>query len=150
MILGIDPGQSCGYAVFDLWSMDIADMQIVNHPDSADFVQYVDYLMHKHSAIDEIVIENFSPRWGQKFDTTPISYLGAADAAAELLDWPPITKVMPSQHKSVIKDSVLTPMMKKQGYKVGAGHSRDALRLCLYRGFKLRHESVYELLGGRK
>ena len=77
--------------------------------------------------VGKTVYESFIPRWGQAFDCTPMYLIGAMNAMGR--EW---MKVKPAEHKSIIKDAPLNVLFKKAGEKIAAGHSRDALRLCLY------------------
>lgn len=77
---------------------------------------------------------------------TPIKLIGAMNTMHRLWD-----KVKPAEHKALIKDKPLNALFKDAGEKIGAGHSRDALRLCLYVAVaRLRDEGTIQLLKENK
>ena len=142
IILGVDPGKATGYAVYDSEAQKVLLAEIHNDG-PLECVERLTDLFYWYTP-DEKVYESFIPRWGQKFDLDGVYLIGAMEAFTE--GW---NVVKPSEHKAVVKDSVLNPLMKSTGIPIGAGHSRDALRLCLYvSAVRLREHSTLQLLTG--
>lgn len=141
-ILGVDPGKATGITVWDSETQEILYFEI-DEWDPYTLVRAVERISQK-CFIDHHVYEDFLPRWGQKFDITPIKLIGAMDTMR--FDW---HKVKPSEHKSLVKDVVLNKLIHDQGHLVGEGHSRDALRLTVYySAAKLREQATLELIKG--
>lgn len=124
-ILGVDPGVATGIAVFNTDTLEAERLEIVNMGEK-ELVDHLSLLGFNYLP-GVSVYEDFIPRWGQKFDITPIKLIGAMSTMHR--DW---QAVSPAAHKSLVKDAPLNALFKKAGEKIGAGHSRDALRLCLY------------------
>lgn len=136
-LMGIDPGKNTGYAVLDTNRMSIESMFI--REDSP--FEMLDVVENYYSGT--MVVERFVPRWGQAFDCTPMYLIGALQGVYES----EINLVMPATHKAAVPRDKVTALMKSQGFKVGAGHSRDALSLCLYwAAFKAKDPNVLDWL----
>ena len=144
-ILGVDPGVATGIAVYDTEERKALHLEIVNMGEKA-LTDHLGLLAFKYHPIGRSVYEDFIPRWGQKFDITPIKLIGAMNTMHRLWD-----KVKPAEHKALIKDKPLNALFKDACEKIGAGHSRDALRLCLYVAVaRLRDEGTIQLLKENK
>lgn len=144
-ILGVDPGKATGITVWDSETQKILYFDI-EHLGPHALVAELKMLSVIYR-VDYHVYEDFLPRWGQKFDITPIKLIGAMDAMDTMrFDW---HKVKPSEHKSLVKDVVLNKLIHDQGHLVGEGHSRDALRLAVYySAAKLREQATLKLIKG--
>jgi hypothetical protein len=95
-----------------------------------------------------IVCERFDLRSSNKFlaDLSPVECIGWLKGEAYSVEY-----VMPSQHKTLVKDRTLNPLMKAGKFKVGAGHSRDALRIALwFAAMRLKHVPSLELLKAKE
>lgn len=139
-LIGVDPGKATGYAVLNTKNLLIEHMSSDNH-NPYELLEQVDYLTpYKEQTL---VVERFVPRFGQAFDCTPMYLIGAMQGAYN----DRVNLVMPATHKGSVPRDKVTRLMKAQGFKVGAGHSRDALSLCLYwAAFKLRDKNVLDFL----
>lgn len=124
-LIGIDPGEATGIAVFDVDECKAVELHIGSYTPK-QLVDTLGLLAFKHQA-KIVAVESFIPRWGQKFSTYPIELIGALKSTGRDYTW-----VKPAEHKSLVKDPPLNALFKQAGEKIGAGHSRDALRLCLY------------------
>lgn len=137
VLTGIDPGKNTGYAVLDTEGMKILHMGI--HEDSP--FEMLDRVESNLEGV--LVVERFVARFGQAFDCTPMYLIGALQGVYES----EINLVLPATHKAAVPRDKVTALMKSQGFKVAAGHSRDALSLCLYwAGFKAKDPNVLDWL----
>lgn len=125
ILCGIDPGKMTGYSVYDSELQVFLYMGMYND-DPRECVNRVRSLMSQYWPDTEPIVESFIPRFGTKFDLDGVYLIGALQS-----QWD-IHLVAPASHKSLVKDSVLNPLMKASKFAIGAGHSRDAGRLCLY------------------
>lgn len=140
-LIGCDPGKASGYAVLNTKHLLIEHMSIDNH-NPYELLERVDFLTPHREQV--LVVENFSPRWGQKFDLDSVYHIGAMQGAYGMQK---VNLVMPATHKGSVPRAKVKSLMQAQGYKIGAGHSLDALSLCLYwAGFKLRDTNVLTYL----
>lgn len=136
-ILGIDPGLSTGLAIYNTENQKMMYANIGRYT-PLELVQHVERI----EGMQEIVVEDFKLRRNQNVDLTPCYLIGALQGAG--MD---IKLVMPSAHKSIVKDAPLNRLFKEAGYKLGEGHSRDALRLTVYwSAVKLKHTETLNLL----
>lgn len=136
-LIGIDPGKNTGYAVLDTNRMSIEHMSI---SEDTPF-RLLDTVESYYSGT--MVVERFVPRWGQAFDCTPMYLIGALQGVYES----EVNLVMPATHKASVPRDKVKALMKSQGYKIGAGHSLDALSLCLYyAAFKAKDPNVLDWL----
>lgn len=144
IILGLDPGKASGIAVYDTEGSVLHMVEA-----SAGVNGFVDEFELAEQAYepDYIVCEKFDLRPGNKFlaDLTPVECIGWLKGEGYRPEY-----VTPAQHKGLVKDSVLTPMMKEAGFPVGAGHTRDALRTAVwFAAVKLKHIPTLEMLKPR-
>lgn len=143
-ILGVDPGVATGIAVYDTEERKALHLEIVNMGEK-DLTDHLGLLAFRFMP-ELSVYEDFLPRWGQKFDITPIKLIGAMNTMHR--EW---IKVKPAEHKALVKDKPLNFLFKAAGERISAGHSRDALRLCLYVAVaRLRDEGTIQLLKENK
>lgn len=141
IIVGFDPGKASGYAVLDTEHMRIRHMEIANHSP----FQCVDAMqdIQESYGCDAMVVENFIPRWGQKFDLDSVYLIGALQGMYDN----EVLLVNPSTHMGVVPREKLTRLMKEQGYAIQAGHSRMGLSVAVYyAAFKLKDQNVLEFL----
>lgn len=145
LILGCDPGKASGLAVYDLGGrvlyMDEAQDGVLG------FVPAFRAIRHIYKP-DYVVCEKFDLRPGNKFlaDLSPVEAIGWLKGEGYKAEY-----VTPSQHKSLVKDATLTPMMKAAGFPVGAGHTRDALRTAVwFAAMKLKHRETLEMLKAKE
>lgn len=140
LILGVDPGKTTGLAIYDTLLCEAVYLEM-GQWDEYGLVTKVNDL-YVTDRVHLIVCEKFVLRSNQAVDITPAFLIGALKGANFT-----IHEVMPSTHKGLVKDFQLAPLFKQAGEKIGAGHSRDALRLCLYwSGFQLKDRKTLEYL----
>lgn len=149
-LIGVDPGKASGLAVLETSSMTIEHLSIAysNCEGLAQQVSLLGYDFRSAGGDSPVVCENFIPRFGQKFDLDSVYHIGALQAVIGTTD---VHLVLPATHKGLVPKEKLTALMKSQGYKVGAGHSRDALSVAVYyAAFVLREPRVLEFLADNK
>lgn len=145
-ILGCDPGKASGLAVYNLSAGTVEYME--EAPDGVrGFVPAFMgiYTMFKPAYV---VCESFNLRSSNKFmaDLSGVESIGWLRGEGYKVEY-----VTPSAHKTLVKDSKLTPLMKDGGFKVGAGHTRDALRTAVwFAAMRLKHKPTLELLSSHK
>jgi hypothetical protein len=133
--MGIDPGLASGVAVWDT-----AEQKIINMAQTEDGVNGLAPLVREWAIEyrpNHIVWEKFTLRAGNKFlaDLSSVECIGWAKAEGYYEH-----NVIPSTHKTFNwlgdglpkADSPITKLMKEQGWKFGAGHSRDALSIAVW------------------
>ena len=137
ILTGIDPGKSSGYAVLNTDGMVIVHMSI-EQDTPFTLLDRTENLLE-----GTLVVERFVARFGQAFDCTPMYLIGALQGVYDTQ----VNLVMPATHKAGVPRDKVTALMKSQGFKVGAGHSRDALSLCIYwAAIKLRDPEAIAFL----
>lgn len=144
VILGIDPGKATGYAVYDTETQLPIHLSTEIHPNEEVCVAYYRLLCAKYKP-DEVIMESFIPRFGQKFDLDGVYFIGAIRSVGRA-----VRMVSPSAHKAMVKDAPMNKMFKATKTPIGAGHSRDSLRLTVYwAATKLKHRETIQLLQGQ-
>lgn len=142
LILGIDPGLATGMAIYDAERQEVVHME-QSEKGVLGFAEAFDRLTYAYDPL-HIVLERFDLRPGNKFlpDLSPVECIGWVKGEGHKVDY-----ATPAQHKSLVKDKTLNPLMKSGNFKVGAGHSRDALRIAVWFAAKrLNHRPTLELL----
>jgi hypothetical protein len=137
----LDPGKASGLAIYSIYGT-VVDMRQSNNGVEGFVRDFKDMLGYYDP--DHIVCESFNLRSSNKFlaDLSSPESIGWLKGEGYKVHF-----VTPSQHKTLVKDSVLTPMMKSGGFPVGAGHTRDALRTAVwYSARVLNHRPTLELL----
>ena len=97
---------------------------------------------------DHVACESFNLRPGNKFlpDLSSVECIGWLKGEGLRVGY-----ARPVQHKTLVKDSTLNPLMKAGKFPVGAGHTRDALRVGVWYAAKvLKHRPTLELLQPRE
>lgn len=141
LILGIDPGKATGFAVYDMAG---AVVYMDESPNGVQGFVPAFCAIRKTFRPKYIVCEKFDLRPGNKFlaDLSGVEAIGWLKGEGYYAEY-----VTPAQHKSLVKDATLTPMMKAAGFPVGAGHTRDALRTAVwYAAMILKHEPTLAML----
>lgn len=142
LILACDPGKASGFALYDfekqkaLW-MKQSERGVLGF--STEFETVQEWYRPEH-----IACESFNLRPGNKFlaDLSPVECIGWLRGQRYDVEY-----VTPAQHKTLVKDKTLNPLMKDGNFKVGAGHSRDALRIAVWYAAKvLNHRPTLEML----
>lgn len=141
IILGIDPGVATGWAIYDTDCLAVVDMGQTED----GVLGLADFMRSTREHYDLMVVERFELRENVRYpDLTPkecIGWLKGERYEHEL--------VMPASHKALVKDKNIKQSNLMAGYKIGAGHSRDALRLTLYYAMaKLKHVETIKLVKG--
>lgn len=145
-ILGCDPGKASGLAVYDT-DAGVALYMDEAHNGVQGFVPAF-CAIYKTFRPDYIVCESFNLRPGNKFlaDLSGVEAIGWLRGEGYKAEY-----VTPAQHKTLVPDAVLTPMMKDAGFPVGAGHTRDALRTAVWYAVKvLKHRPTIEKLKAKE
>jgi len=139
IILGIDPGVKTGWALYDTDCLAVVDMW-----ETDGGVQgVVDHMKDFTEPYDKMVVERFELRPDVRYpNLTPRNIIGWFQGEGYKFDL-----VMPATHKKVVKDADIRQSKLMAGYKIGKGHTRDALRLTLYYAMaKLKHEPTIRLV----
>lgn len=122
-LLAIDPGLTCGYAIFD------TDPDPDDPPyEAAQCMDHqVYWLLNAHEP-DVVICERFSLRQAKPTDLTPVEVIGVVK------DWCYRTETeLVMQTASQAKHFWTNGRLKTQGiYLRGKGHANDAMRHLLY------------------
>lgn len=158
-ILGIDPGLATGLAVYDTETLSFVHMQ-ETASGIYGFKPQFRWLwggMISPLGVTHMSCENFTLRGSNEF---------VADlSGVEIIGWLKGEECWgkhnpePAQHMQLTKlrkkkdsyaDSKVTHMMKRDGFKIGKGHTRMAGSVAMwYAAMRLKHEPTLELLSGR-
>lgn len=158
-ILGSDPGLATGLAVYDTDTLSFIEMQETASGIKGYKPQFMAYMggLTSPLGITHSVCENFTLRSSNKF-TADLS-------GVEIIGWLKGEEYWgkhnpePSQHMQLTRlrkkkdnyaDSVITKMMKRDGFKIGKGHTRMAGSVAVwYAAMVLKHRPTLELLKPR-
>lgn len=150
IILGMDPGKASGWTVYDMDNLEVLDMrQSENGVEgfADEYEEIVSDIIGTGNHIDAMVMETFTLRPGVKFpDLTPVECWGWMKGQGNASK---LVRCAPSAHKSLVSDANIRQSGLMKDYKVGAGHSRDALRLALWFSMsKMKHTPTIRLVKG--
>lgn len=145
LILACDPGKASGLVLYSLTEqrpviMEQSEGGVLGFTERFKFL----YGWWKPAFV---VCESFQLRSSNKFvaDLSPVECIGWLKGQRYAVEY-----VTPSQHKTLVKDKTLNPLMKAGNFKVGEGHTRDALRIAVwFAAKKLNHRPTLELLKPR-
>lgn len=152
----MDPGLATGTAIYDLETctfvrMDETPLGI------RGFTRPFKALYNAVLEVDHIACEGFTLRSSNKFtaDLSGVEIIGWLKGQQYEVTYPE-----PSQHMTLTRlrknkddyaESPVTKLMKSQGFKIGAGHSRMAGSVAIWYAAKiLNHRPTLELLKPRE
>lgn len=154
-ILSVDPGLATGTAIFDTETLSFVRMDELLHGIDGFKDPFNVLRTSEHLGVEHIVAEKFTLRSSNKF---------TADLhGVEILGWLYGEKHIirsrcpePSQHMQLTRlrkkkdnyaDSVVTKLIKRDGFKIGKGHCRMAGSVALwYAAMILKDRATLELL----
>jgi hypothetical protein len=141
----LDPGKASGLSVYN------TDTLVVEYMEEAQngVLGFVPAFLGIKAMFkpDAVACESFTLRSSNKFvaDLSPVESIGWLRGEGFK-----VTFVPPSTHKTLVKDAPLNRLMKAGGFPIGAGHTRDSLRVGLWYAAKvLKHRPTLELLSNR-
>ena len=155
-ILGIDPGLATGMAIFDTETLQFVRMDETNRG-IFNFKPSYKALMGGLTSplgITHQACEKFTLRSKNKFtaDLSGVEIIGWLKGEGQWHDRNP----EPSQHMTLTRlrekkdsyaDSKVTKLMKKQGYRIGKGHTRMAGSVAIwYAAMVLKDEATLRWL----
>lgn len=158
-ILGIDPGLATGFSVYDTDTLSIVETLESGAGIKGFTPQFKHYMggMISPLSITHMCCENFTLRGSNEFvaDLSGVEIIGWLKGECYWGSNNP----EPSQHMQLTKlrkkkdnygDSVVTKMMKRDGHKIGKGHTRMASSVAIWYAAKvLKHEPTLRILSGK-
>lgn len=158
-VLGIDPGLATGTAIYDLETCKFIRMDELPNGIDGFTLPYRAFTGSTTMGITHVAAEKFTLRGSNKFT--------AGLQGVEILGWLygecQIVRSKcpePSQHMQLTRlrknkddyaDSIVTKMMKAEGFKIGKGHTRMAGSVAVwYAAMVLKHRPTLEMLKPRE
>lgn len=153
-ILGIDPGLATGLAIYNTETLRFEHMEeaangIKGFPD-----KFLEQFSSVYYPVSYMSCENFTLRSSNKFtaDLSGVEIIGWLKGEGYWGKDNP----EPSQHMTLTRlrqkkdnyaDSVITKMMKRDGFKIGKGHTRMAGSVAVwFAAMVLKHEPTLNML----
>lgn len=157
-ILGVDPGLATGTAIYDLETRKFIRMDELQNGITG-FTEPYNLLRNSVMlGVTHVAAEKFTLRSSNKFtaDLSGVEILGwlygegqiVRSQCPEAIQHMQLTKLR--EKKDSYADSVVTKMMKAEGFKIGKGHTRMAGSVAVWFAAKvLKHQPTLEMLKPR-
>lgn len=153
-ILGVDPGFSTGLAIYNTETLRFEYMEQTGRGVKGFKGPFLTHFFEGYYPVQHMSCENFTLRASNKFtaDLAGVEIIGWLKGEGYWGQHNP----EPSQHMTLTRlrknkdnyaESVVTKMLRRDGYLVGAGHCRMAGSVAMwYAAMILKHEPTLELL----